>query len=37
VEQTFSPVTGFWRERAAAAAALLGDLSQAAMEATYVV
>jgi TorA maturation chaperone TorD len=37
VEQTFSPVTGFWRERAAAAAALLGDLSQAAKEASYVV
>ena len=37
VEQTFSRVTGFWRERAAAAAALLGDLSQAAKEASYVV
>jgi len=36
VEQPFAPVTGFWRERAATSAALLGDLSQAAQEAAHV-
>ncbi len=36
LEHPFAPVTGFWRERAAAGAALLEDLSQAAKEAAHV-